>query len=107
VFHANAFAAEIVVAESNAAKVSNKLMEMFEQLADKPTKETYEQATAMVSMANSIVNVQMAQIKFYRLKKLWIISKINKTKCSLEWFQILIKECIKQRRVYLFSLIKT
>jgi hypothetical protein len=48
--NANAFAAEIVVAESNAAKVSNKLMEMFEQLADKPTKETYEQATAMVSM---------------------------------------------------------
>jgi 5,10-methylenetetrahydrofolate reductase len=82
------FAAEIVVAESNAAKVSNKLMEMFEQLADKPTKETYEQATAMVSMANSIVNVQMAQIKFYRLK-ISKMSKINKTKCSLEWFQIL------------------
>jgi gamma-glutamyl:cysteine ligase YbdK (ATP-grasp superfamily) len=69
VFHnANGFESEIVVAESNAAKVSNKLMEMFEQLAGKPTKETYEQATAMVSMANSIVNVQMAQIKFYRLK---------------------------------------
>jgi hypothetical protein len=63
-------------------------MEMFEQLADKPTKETYEQATAMVSMANSIVNVQMAQIKFYRLK-ISKMSKINKTKCSLEWFQIL------------------
>jgi hypothetical protein len=45
------FQSEIVVAESNAAKVSNKLMEMFEQLAGKPTKETYEQATAMVSMA--------------------------------------------------------
>jgi hypothetical protein len=53
-------------------------MEMFEQLAGKPTKETYEQATAMVSMANSIVNVQMAQIKFYRLKsKLWIISNCS------------------------------
>jgi uncharacterized lipoprotein YehR (DUF1307 family) len=62
---------------SNAAKVSNKLMEMFEQLAGKPTKETYEQATAMVSMANSIVNVQMAQIKFYRLSKLWIISNCS------------------------------
>jgi 3-methyladenine DNA glycosylase Tag len=50
------FQSEIVVAESNA--VSNKLMEMFEQLAGKPTKETYEQATAMVSWL----------IKFCRLR---------------------------------------
>jgi hypothetical protein len=33
--NANSFEAEIVVAESNAAKVSNKLMEMFEQLSGK------------------------------------------------------------------------
>lgn len=60
---------EIVVAKGNAEKVSDKLMEMFEKLSDKPTKGTYEQATAMVNMANSIVNVQMAQIKFLALKK--------------------------------------
>jgi hypothetical protein len=33
------FESEIVVAESNAAKVSNKLMEMFEQLAVNPQKK--------------------------------------------------------------------
>jgi hypothetical protein len=37
--NANGFESEIVVAESNAAKVSNKLMEMFEQLAGKPQKK--------------------------------------------------------------------
>jgi hypothetical protein len=45
----------------------NKLMEMFEQLAVNPQKKPMSKL-AMVSMANSIVNVQMAQIKFYRLK---------------------------------------
>lgn len=60
---------EIVVAESNAAKVSNKLMDMFEKLSSAPTKETYEQATAMVNMANSIMNVQMTQIKLLSFKK--------------------------------------
>lgn len=61
--------AEIVVAESNAQKVSNKLMEVFNLLADSPTEETYKKASAMVNLSNSIVNVQMAQIKFLSLKK--------------------------------------
>lgn len=61
--------AEIVVAESNAQKVSNKLMEVFDLLADSPTEETYKKASAMVNVSNSIVAVQMAQIKFLSLKK--------------------------------------
>ena len=61
--------AEIVVAESNAQKVSNKLMEVFDSLADNPTEETYKKAQAMVNVSNSIVAVQMAQIKFLSLKK--------------------------------------
>jgi DNA-directed RNA polymerase subunit E'/Rpb7 len=61
--------AEIVVAESNAQKVSNKLMEVFNSLADSPTEETYKKASAMVNVSNSIVAVQMAQIKFLSLKK--------------------------------------
>jgi hypothetical protein len=61
--------AEIVMAESTAHKVSNKLMEVFEMLANSPTEETYKKAAAMVNVSNSIVNVQMAQIKFLSLKK--------------------------------------
>lgn len=61
--------AEIVVAESNAQKVSNKLMEVFDMLSDAPTEETYKKAQAMVNVSNSIVAVQMAQIKFLSLKK--------------------------------------
>ena len=63
------FQAEIVVAESNSQKVSNKLMEVFEALSDRPTEATYKKASAMVNVANSIVNIQMAQIKFLSLKK--------------------------------------
>jgi len=65
----SALQAEIVVAESNAQKVSNKLMEVFDSLADNPTEETYKKASAMVNVSNSIVAVQMAQIKFLSLKK--------------------------------------
>lgn len=61
--------AEIVIAESNAQKVSNKLMEVFETLAESPSEETYKKAAAMVNVSNSIVAVQMAQIKFLSLKK--------------------------------------
>lgn len=65
----SALQAEIVVAESNSQKVSNKLMEVFDSLADNPTEETYKKASAMVNVSNSIVAVQMAQIKFLSLKK--------------------------------------
>jgi hypothetical protein len=61
--------AEIVGAESNAQKVSNKLMEVFNSLAENPTEDTYKKAAAMVNVSNSIVAVQMAQIKFLSLKK--------------------------------------
>lgn len=61
--------AEIVVAESNASKVANKLMEVFESLSESPNEATYKKAAAMVNVSNSIVNVQMAQIKFLSLKK--------------------------------------
>jgi hypothetical protein len=61
--------AEILVAESNAQKVSNKLMEVFNSLADNPSEDTYKKAAAMVNVSNSIVAVQMAQIKFLSLKK--------------------------------------
>lgn len=61
--------AEIIVAESNTQKVSNKLMEVFELLSENPTEDTYKKAAAMVNVSNSIVAVQMAQIKFLTLKK--------------------------------------
>jgi hypothetical protein len=61
--------AEIIVAESNAQKVSNKLMEVFETLSNNPTEDTYKKAAAMVNVSNSIINVQMAQIKFLSLKR--------------------------------------
>ena len=61
--------AEIMTAESNAVKVTNKLMEVFESLSSNPTEDTYKKAQAMVNVSNSIVNVQMAQIKFLTLKK--------------------------------------
>jgi hypothetical protein len=69
VFKSSPLQAEILVAESNASKVSNKLMEVFNSLADSPTEETYKKASAMVNVSNSIVAVQMAQIKFLSLKK--------------------------------------
>jgi hypothetical protein len=69
VLKSSPFQAEIIVAESNAQKVSNKLMEVFNSLADSPTEETYKKAQAMVNVSNSIVAVQMAQIKFLSLKK--------------------------------------
>jgi len=61
--------AEVIVAESNAQKVSNKLMDIFDSLAGSPNEETYKKAAAMVNVSNSIVNVQMAQIKYLSLKK--------------------------------------
>jgi len=61
--------AEIIVAESNAHKVSCKLMDVFNSLSESPTEETYKKAAAMVNVSNSIVAVQMAQIKFLSLKK--------------------------------------
>lgn len=63
------FNAEVVAAESAAQKLSNKLMDVFDSLSDSPTEESYKKASAMVNVANSIVNVQMAQIKFLSLKK--------------------------------------
>lgn len=61
--------AELIIAESTTQKVSNKLMEVFEMLSDNPTEDTYKKAAAMVNVSNSIVAVQMAQIKFLSLKK--------------------------------------
>jgi hypothetical protein len=61
--------AEIIVAESNAQKVTNKLMDVFNELSSNPTDETYKKAQAMVNVSNSIVNLQIAQIKFLMLKK--------------------------------------
>ena len=60
---------EIISAESNSQKVSNRLMEMFDLISNAPTEETYKQAAAMVNLSNSIVNIQTAQIKFLSLKK--------------------------------------
>lgn len=60
---------EIIAAETATQKVSNKLMEVFESLCDNPTDDTYKKAAAMVNVSNSIVNIQMAQIKYLSLKK--------------------------------------
>lgn len=65
----NALQAEIISAESNSQKVSNKLMKMFDLISDSPTEETYKQAEAMVKISNSIVNIQTAQMKFLSLKE--------------------------------------
>ncbi len=60
---------EIIAAETATQKVSNKLMEVFESLCDNPTDDTYKKAAAMVNVSNSIVNIQMDQIKYLSLKK--------------------------------------
>jgi hypothetical protein len=63
------FNAEVLAAETVAQKLSNKLMEVFDSLSDKPDEATYKKASAMVQVSNSIVNIQVAQIKFLSLKK--------------------------------------
>jgi hypothetical protein len=58
---------ELIASENNAVKVSNKLMEVFETLSSNPTDEAYKKASAMVQVANSIINAQkhIFQIKTY------------------------------------------
>lgn len=61
--------AEIVAAETTAVILSNKLMDVFNELSTNPTETTFKKATAMVGVSNSIINVQLTQMKFWALKK--------------------------------------
>jgi hypothetical protein len=58
---------ELIASENNAVKVSNKLMEVFDTISNNPTEEAYKKASAMVQVANSIINAQkhIFQIKTY------------------------------------------
>jgi hypothetical protein len=49
---------EVIAAENNAVKVSNKLMEIFDVISSNPTDEAFKKASAMVQVANSIINAQ-------------------------------------------------
>jgi len=58
---------EIMMVENNAVKVSNKLMEIFDVISENPTDEALKKASAMVQVANSIINAQkhIFQIKTF------------------------------------------
>ncbi len=61
--------AEIVAAETTAERLSSKLMDVFEELSLNPSETAFKKATAMVGVSNSIINIQLTQMKFWALKK--------------------------------------
>ena len=62
------YQAEIIKANNLSARITDKLEAVFDELANKPSEETFKKANAMVSASNAIVNVQMANYKFLTLK---------------------------------------
>jgi len=48
-------------------RMSTKLEEVFDELSGNPSEETYKKAKSMVEVANSIVNVSMANYKYLTL----------------------------------------
>jgi hypothetical protein len=48
-------------------RMSTKLEEVFDELSGNPGEETYKKAKSMVEVANSIVNVSMANYKYLTL----------------------------------------
>ena len=60
--------AEIIHANQQARRITDKLEDVFNELASKPKEETYKKAKAMVDASNAIVNMQLANYKFLTLK---------------------------------------
>ena len=60
--------AEIIHANQQARRITDKLEAVFNELASKPKEETYKKARAMVDASNAIVNMQLANYKFLTLK---------------------------------------
>jgi hypothetical protein len=60
--------AEIIHTNEQARRITDKLEDVFNELASKPKEETYKKAKAMVDASNAIVNMQLANYKFLSLK---------------------------------------
>jgi len=60
--------AEIIHTNAQARRITNKLEDVFNELATAPTEKTYKKAKAMVDASNAIVNMQLANYKFLSLK---------------------------------------
>lgn len=60
--------AEIIHTNAQARRITDKLEDVFNELASKPKEETYKKAKAMVDASNAIVNMQLANYKFLTLK---------------------------------------
>lgn len=60
--------AEIIHTNKQSRRITDKLEEVFNELACSPKEETYKKAKAMVDASNAIVNMQLANYKFLTLK---------------------------------------
>lgn len=61
--------AEIIHTNEQARRITDKLEDIFNQLANDPREETYKKSKAMVDASNAIVNMQLANYKFLSLNK--------------------------------------
>lgn len=60
--------AEIIHTNAQARRITDKLEDVFNELAGRPKEETFKKAKAMVDASNAIVNMQLANYKFLSLK---------------------------------------
>ena len=60
--------AEIIHANQQARRITDKLEAVFNEMALEPNEKTYKKARAMVDASNAIVNMQLANYKFLSLK---------------------------------------
>lgn len=61
--------AEVINAISHSEKMSNSLMSVFDSLNESPSEELYKKAKGLIEVANTVVNVQLAQYKLLTLKR--------------------------------------
>lgn len=66
-FKNNALTQQVIEHNGLSNRMSKKLEEVFDELTSNPGEETYKKAKSMVEVANSIVNVQMANYKYLTL----------------------------------------
>jgi hypothetical protein len=59
---------EIIKTNELSRRITAKLEDVFNELADGPSDEIYKKAAAMVNTSNAIMNMQVANYKFLTLK---------------------------------------
>lgn len=60
---------QIIEQNSLSTRMSKKLEEVFDELSGTPDEDSFKKAKSMVDVANSIVNVQMANYKYLTLNR--------------------------------------